>query len=111
MVSLLEQLLEAGAVVPQGGDAGDLGLGPAGARIFAGLGIDVDAHSRAKRRFAFECDDWTEDGSHLGGALGAALCRALVQKGWIARKPGTRAMRVMASGRRQLGRLARSGRG
>ena len=56
-VELLESLVAAGAVRAQGGDSTDLGLGPNGERLFARLGVDLEALSRTKRRFAFACDD------------------------------------------------------
>lgn len=102
-VDLLERLVAAKALELQDAASGDLGLGPRGARVFARLGVDLDTGS--KRRFAFACDDWTEDGAHLGGALGAELCKTALQKGWVVRRPGTRALRVTPSGRRRLGSL------
>lgn len=104
-VELLARLISTRALERQDEESGDLGLGPAGARVFLRLGVDLDAVARSKRRFAFACDDWTEDGAHLGGALGAEVCKALVKKGWVVRRSGTRAVRVTLNGRRQLGRL------
>lgn len=73
-------------------------LGPAGAALFADLGVDVAAAQREKRRFAFACVDWTERRPHLGGALGAALWAAAVAHGWVARQPGTRVAIVTDAG-------------
>lgn len=50
------------------------------------------------------CIDWTERRHHLGGALGAALLRALTERRWIARIRGTRSVRVTLLGVRELER-------
>lgn len=73
-------------------------LGPAGAALFAALGVVVDEAQREKRRFAYACVDWTERRPHLGGALGAALARAAQERGWVARQPATRAVIVTEAG-------------
>jgi hypothetical protein len=43
---------------------------------------------------------------HLAGALGAALCTAFLDQGWVTRHPGCRALRITQSGRRALAALA-----
>ena len=86
-------------------DGEDVALGEEGRALFGRLGADVDAAARARRRFALPCLDWTERKAHLGGSLGAELCRALVERGWITRQPKTRAVLVTAAGRRGLKRL------
>ncbi|HET9110306.1 MAG TPA: hypothetical protein VFN78_05730, partial [Ktedonobacterales bacterium] len=77
-------------------------LGPAGEALFTELGADVAEARREKRRFAYACVDWTERRPHLGGALGAALCAAVVAHGWIMRQPATRAVIVTDAGVRAL---------
>lgn len=54
------------------------------------------------------CLDWTERRHHLGGPLGALLTGHLFALGWLARRRGDpdRAVRVTATGRRELVRLA-----
>src|SRR5438094_2861909 len=44
-----------------------------GVKGFESLGIDVQETRAARRRFAYECLDWSERQPHLAGALGAAL--------------------------------------
>jgi DNA-binding transcriptional ArsR family regulator len=82
-----------------------LTLGPQGAAFFGELGIAVDELRREKRRFAFACLDWTERRPHLGGALGAALCRVAMQRGWVTREAGTRAVLVTEVGRAGFAQL------
>jgi DNA-binding transcriptional ArsR family regulator len=57
------------------------------------------------RPLARACLDWTERRTHLAGALGAALCQQLVTRGWVVRRPGSRAVRVTADGEVALARL------
>jgi len=50
------------------------------------------------------CLDWTERRFHLGGGLGALLTRHLFERGWLARRTGSRAVRVTSSGARVFAR-------
>jgi len=75
---------------------------PAGAAAFATFGIDVAAVRSERRRFAFACLDWSERRAHLGGALGAAVLDAALRRRWISREPGSRALSVTPSGRREM---------
>jgi hypothetical protein len=36
---------------------------------------------------------------HLGGALGAELARALIERGWVEPRPGSRAARITPAGK------------
>ena len=65
------------------------------------LGMQALAHkdvdltpSSSKRRFAYGCTDWTERRLHLGGALGAAVLRALQARDLVRRTTGTRIVAV-----------------
>ena len=71
----------------------------------ATFGVDCAAASESRRRFAYPCLDWSERRHHLGGALGAAVLRALEEKGWVRREPGSRALEVTRAGRLGFGRL------
>jgi len=81
---------------------GAYALTPQGAKAFEGLGIDVDAARALRRRFAFGCLDWSERRSHLGGALGAALLDAALERRWVVRELDSRVLRVTAAGRREM---------
>ena len=63
------------------------------------LGVDVDQLRRAKRQIARPCLDWTERRDHLAGAVGAAICSALLDRRWLQRIDGTRAVRLTLRGR------------
>jgi DNA-binding transcriptional ArsR family regulator len=71
---------------------------PAGEAWFAELGVDVRAARAARRSFARACLDWSERRPHLAGALGDAMLVALVERGWIGRLDGERAVELTAAG-------------
>jgi hypothetical protein len=54
---------------------------------------------------AYACLDRSEGRPHLGGALGAELATALIARGWVEPKPGSRVARVTPEGERELGAL------
>jgi DNA-binding transcriptional ArsR family regulator len=69
---------------------------PAGEAMLASLGIDPAALRRGRRTFLRPCLDWTERRPHLGGALGAALARVFLDRGWVRRVPDGRALEVVS---------------
>lgn len=94
-VALTERLVEANllALFDQGYE-----VTPSGFDRFAGFGIDLDALRGRRRPLTRRCLDWTERRYHLAGALGAALTRCLVERGWIDRTSSTRAVRLTPTG-------------
>jgi DNA-binding transcriptional ArsR family regulator len=70
---------------------------------FAKLGIDVGAARRVRRRFACPCLDWSERRPHLGGAVGAALMTAALERGWLLRDLDSRSLRLTRAGQRIFG--------
>ncbi len=77
-------------------------LGVAAADIFGPLGVDLDALGRSRRSFAHPCLDWSERRHHLAGALGAALLVAVIEHGWVSRRPTSRAVTIHDTGRDAL---------
>jgi hypothetical protein len=74
----------------------------AGFSLLQQIGMDI-AHltvGRGKnaRVLCRPCLDWSERRPHLAGALGAALCSFSLEKGWIRRSAGTRAVTVTPQG-------------
>lgn len=69
-------------------------LGPGAAETFGALGIDLVALQEARRPLLRCCMDWTEQRHHLAGGLGAAVLDALVERDWVARRPGRRDLAV-----------------
>jgi DNA-binding transcriptional ArsR family regulator len=104
-VALFDALAEAGAIIPHGGG---VALGPEAEAALARFGAAVPEPRR--RLMAYACLDASEGRPHLGGALGAELARALVERGWVEPQPGTRTARVTPAGRRGLRRLLGAGR-
>jgi DNA-binding transcriptional ArsR family regulator len=97
-VAVCDALLDAGAIAPDGERA--FALGPAAGSAFAALGVAIpDARRRA---YARPCLDWSERRPHLAGALGAAVADTMLEREWVIRVPGTRALRVTDAGRSGL---------
>jgi DNA-binding transcriptional ArsR family regulator len=61
---------------------------PAGRMFFADFGIDMAALDANRRPLCLACLDWSERRHHLGGALGAALLHAFVNRKWALKKAG-----------------------
>jgi DNA-binding transcriptional ArsR family regulator len=69
------------------------------------LGIDSETVRMSRRRFAYACPDLTERQPHLAGALGAAVATAFVERAFVRRLPGNRALRITEHGAAFLGPL------
>jgi DNA-binding transcriptional ArsR family regulator len=86
--------------------ANDAGLvTAAGVELLGRIGIDVGAlqarrGKRTSRVLCRPCLDWSERRPHLAGAVGAAICTHSLEKGWIRRIPGTRAVAITPKGQR-----------
>ncbi|MBX7549915.1 winged helix-turn-helix domain-containing protein [Streptomyces sp. NPDC004232] len=78
-------------------------LTDAGVQWFREMGMGLEVSGR--RPLARACLDWTERRPHLAGAAGAALCRHALEAGWCARIGSERAVKVTASGERELSEL------
>jgi hypothetical protein len=101
-VALYDALTATGAIIGPNNDGtsdahGSVILGPAAHDIFSQLGLDPGEVCE-RRKFAYACRDWTERRFHLGGALGAALCRRLVEMEWVTAEPQGRAVVVTPLG-------------
>ena len=99
-VRIHDRLLELGWLRTQPEGAYDISNdGDAG---LSGLGIDIDAARRARRKFACPCLDWSERRPHLAGSLGAAILTAALSRKWIVRDLDSRALEISGHGRREL---------
>jgi DNA-binding transcriptional ArsR family regulator len=72
---------------------------------FGRLGIDLRTLPRGRRPLLRVCTDWTERREHLAGVLGAALCTRVLDAGWAARRPSSRALRITPRGEAELDEL------
>jgi len=82
------------------GNSCDLSL--EGVKGFGALGVDVEETRAVRRRFAYECLDWSERQAHLAGALGAALLRIALKKKWVAQDLDSRALAITSFGQREM---------
>src|SRR5262245_35747707 len=80
------------------GDEGGT-LTVAGRRFLTEFGV-VLTPATGQRIFCRPCLDWSERPYHIAGHLGSELRRVCVERGWLARQRGSRALRVTAAGRR-----------
>jgi DNA-binding transcriptional ArsR family regulator len=90
-VQLADDLLERGALIERDGT---FAVPPeAHAHYSERFGVDPGALA-TRRPLARACVDWTERRPHLAGALGAALLNAMLEQGWVKRRPDGRALTV-----------------
>ncbi len=95
-VALLDQMLAAGWV--RSSSAADYEVTADGAASLATLGCDMQACRGARRHFARSCLDWSHRRPHLAGAVGAATAAAMLDRGWLRKSPGGRALTVSDAG-------------
>ncbi|MBP0615475.1 helix-turn-helix domain-containing protein [Jiella mangrovi] len=69
-----------------------------GSSFFALIGLDLDQPAARRRPLCRCCLDWSERRFHIGGRLGAALFAHAERENWVARLPGSRALRVTRKG-------------
>lgn len=99
-VAMTNQLVDEGAVVIEGEDAM---VTSQAVKVLAPLGIAEAAlrPSAAGRRPACRpCLDWGERRMHLAGRFGALLCAHCIERGWLLRKPESRALELTPTGAR-----------
>jgi DNA-binding transcriptional ArsR family regulator len=93
-VTLYDGLVAADLIAVRDG----LALTPAGRDWFVDLAGEDALHARGSRPLLRSCLDFTERRPHLGGVLGAVLCRQLVERSWVVRSRDHRAVSVTPSG-------------
>ena len=100
-VALFEGLLARGTIEP--GSGGGLHLTEAGRRELSELGVVLPRVTpTAASRFAYACVDWSERRDHLAGGLAVALLDHCLERGWLRRVEGSRALRLAPSGAKAL---------
>jgi hypothetical protein len=82
-----------------------LAVSAAGKKVFATMGIDVDALASPRRPIGRLCLDWSERRHHLAGALGAAILDHVLAKRWAKRIPDSRALTFTSTGSAALQQL------
>lgn len=99
-VALFAALVGGGLIEADGQDAYEVTV--KGEERLEALGLDVAGLRKARRRFAWQCLDWTERRPHLNGALGTALTDRMIELGWFERGTTRRALLVTEAGHRGL---------
>lgn len=94
-VRLTDALLERGYLCPT---ETAYRVTASGAAALARLELQTDLVARGRRPLARPCPDWTERRPHLGGALGVALAERLLERRWLVRLGGTRAVHLTPRG-------------
>lgn len=95
-VALLDSLIRSEVIEI---DAGEARVCSGEQPLLDELGIDVSALRRNRRRsLARLCLDWSARRHHLAGALGASLASKIIERGWLQRKKGNRALVVTKPG-------------
>ena len=99
-VAIADRMVARGHV-ELGSDGGRLTEG--GAAFLHGIGVDPAPGTRRRgAMFCRPCLDWSERRPHIAGAVGAALCTACLDRGWLRRVDGSRALTVSPAGRLAL---------
>ena len=95
-VALYAALLEQGHVrLAEDGVA----LTDSGRALLDKLGIDPP---HARRPACRTCLDWSERRHHLAGQVGAAICATALERDWLRRRAGTRALEITPKGEAAL---------
>jgi hypothetical protein len=74
----------------------------AGKRFLIGFGATLVPATGSRRIFCRPCLDWSERRYHIAGHVGAEICRCCLERGWLMRQRGSRAIGLTAAGLRGL---------
>jgi DNA-binding transcriptional ArsR family regulator len=77
-------------------------LGINAEKTFQALGVELPQSGPSRRKYIYACLDWTEKKPHLAGAIGAALCHAMIEQKWVVRNEEKRVLRVTDAGQAAL---------
>jgi hypothetical protein len=93
--------LAAKGVIDFGDDGGI--VSSQGIALLDGVGMDIASlANRSGRPMCRPCLDWSEQRPHVAGKLGAAICMHFMEKKFVMRMNGTRALVVAPSGWKAL---------
>lgn len=97
-VAIAHHLLADGAITFDG-EAGHV-TAKAGA-VLARLGIELSTSPTSintKRPYCRPCLDWSERRFHVAGQLGTLICNHSLERGWLLRRQGMRALEITPKG-------------
>lgn len=90
------------------GSERELMVSEEGRTQLAAIGVYIDALASRKQRCVIcHCNEWSDQGPHLGGSLGQALLKLFLQSGWIRESESSRVLQISAEGVQQINRIAR----
>lgn len=91
------------------GNERELMVSDNGRTQLAAIGVYIDALASRQQHSCVicHCNEWSDQGPHLGGSLGRALLTLFLQSGWIREPEGTRVLQISADGVQQINRIAR----
>ncbi|WP_079229832.1 ArsR/SmtB family transcription factor [Pseudomonas putida] len=91
------------------GNERELMVSDNGRTQLAAIGVYIDALASRQQHSCVicHCNEWSDQGPHLGGSLGRALLTLFLQSGWIREPEGTRVLQISAEGVQQINRIAR----
>ncbi len=98
-VAMADHLLEEGAIVfdsEEGGRATDRA-----AAVLSRLGLEAAVAldgGGSRRPVCRPCLDWSERRPHLAGRIGALICAHCLDRGWLSRSGGSRALDITPRG-------------
>jgi len=98
-VALFDGLLARGTLVAH---ASGYALSEEGRVQWRALGLEPDARASTRAREAYACLDWSERRDHLGGRLAAQLLAHGLERCWLRRVQGSRALELLPAGRDAL---------
>ena len=99
-VALFEGLLARGTIVPCDGH---FALSDAGRAELQHIGVELPAvTATSARRFAYACLDWSERRDHLAGTLAVAILEHAIERNWLRRSAGSRALTLTPAGSKSL---------
>lgn len=104
-LAIAERLLEEQAIEfdGEGGQVTDRA-----GEVLQRWGLSLELEPQAPRRgrpYCRPCLDWSERKVHLAGRLGAMICIHCLDKGWLTRKAGSRALAISGAGATALREL------
>jgi DNA-binding transcriptional ArsR family regulator len=77
-------------------------LTESGREWLATIGVEIESNRLRAEGAGRYCLDWTERRPHLSGPLGRVIFNRTNDLGWVARIPGTRALRITLKGRTEF---------
>ncbi|MEO6625423.1 MAG: winged helix-turn-helix domain-containing protein [Burkholderiaceae bacterium] len=79
-------------------------LAAAGRGALAELGLEVDPAATAAATYCRPCLDWSERRFHMAGRLARHICSHCLERGWLLRRPESRALDISPTGQVALQR-------